>query len=92
MELELLVESGLAPMEAVVAGTRNAAGVIRRANDLGTIEPQKLADLIVVAGDPVRDISACREIRLVVKNGSIVVDRLARRPMPLQPPPSPRDN
>ena len=78
MELELLVASGLAPMEAVVAGTRNAAGVIMRADALGTIEPGKLADLVVVAGNPAEDIRASREIRLVMKNGAIVLDRLGR--------------
>ena len=81
-ELELLVGSGLTPMEAVVAGTRNAAGVIRRADDLGTIEPSKRADLVVVAGDPIRNIRASHEIQLVVKNGAITFDRLLRRHMP----------
>jgi len=78
VELELLVESGLTPMDAIVAGTGNAAGVIRRADDLGTIEPGKLADLVVVAGNPAEDIRASREIRLVIKNGAIVLDRLRR--------------
>ena len=82
VELELLVESGLTPMEAVVAGTRNAAGVIRRADDLGTIEPGKRADFIAVAGNPLSDISVSREIRLVVKDGTIVVDRLRRKHIP----------
>ncbi|MFC2079112.1 amidohydrolase family protein [Candidatus Bipolaricaulota bacterium] len=75
MELELLVESGLTPMEAIVAGTRRAADVIRRVDDLGTIEPGKLADLIAVAGDPLTDISASREIQLVIMDGTIVLDR-----------------
>jgi len=75
MELELFVESGLTPMEAIVAGTRNAANVIERADDLGTIEPGKLADLIAVAGNPLSDISAFREIQLVVKDGIVVLDR-----------------
>jgi len=78
VELELLVESGLTPMEAIVAGTRNAADVIERADDLGTIEPGKLADLIAVAGNPLSDISASREVQLVIKDGTIVLDR--RRP------------
>jgi len=77
-ELELLVESGLTPMEAIVAGTRDAANAIRRADDLGAIEPGKLADLIAVAGNPLTDISASREIQLVIKDGTIVLDRLRR--------------
>ena len=63
-------------MEAIVAGTRNAAGVIRRADDLGTIEPGKLADLIAVAGNPLADLTVSRKIQLVVKNGNILFDRL----------------
>jgi len=77
-ELQLLVESGLTPTEAIVAGTRNAASIIRRADHLGTIEPGKQADLVAVAGDPARNIRASREIQLVVKNGTIVLDRLRR--------------
>jgi imidazolonepropionase-like amidohydrolase len=75
-ELELLVESGLTPREAIAAGTRNAAGVIRRAERLGTIEPGKQADLIAVAGDPLKDIRMTREIRLVLKDGTDVLNRV----------------
>lgn len=75
MELELLVKSGLSPLEAIITGTRNAAEVIGRGDDLGTIEPGKLADLIAVAGDPLAHISASREVQLVIKDGTIVLDR-----------------
>lgn len=78
MELGLLVTSGLTPLEAIVAGTGNAAAVTWRGADLGTIAPGKLADLIAVAGDPSSDISASREIQLVVKGGDIVFDRCRR--------------
>jgi len=77
-ELELLVESGLSPPEAIATGTTNAACVIKRADDLGAIEPGKLADLIAVAGDPSTDIAASREIQLVIKDGTIVLHRLRR--------------
>ena len=76
MELELLVKSGLTPFEAIITGTRNAAEVIGRADDLGTIEPGKLADLVVVAADPLTDVSASRDVQLVIKDGIIVHDRL----------------
>jgi imidazolonepropionase-like amidohydrolase len=75
MELKLLIESGLTPMEAIVAGTMSAAAVIRRADDLGTIEPGKLADLIVVASDPLSDVSSSLQIQVVVRDGIIVLDR-----------------
>ena len=63
-------------LEPIITGTRNAAEVIGRADDLGTIEPGKLADLVVMAGDPLADISASRDIQFVVKDGTIVLDRL----------------
>jgi len=75
-ELELLVESGLAPKEAIAAGTCNAAGVIRRADRLGTIEPGKQADLIAIAGDPLKDIRMTREIRLVLKGGTVCLNHV----------------
>jgi len=79
MELELLVKSGLSPLEAIITGTRNAAEVIGRADDLGTIVPDKLADLVVMAGNPLADVSASRNVQLVIKDGIIVLDRLRPR-------------
>jgi len=75
-EIELLVEAGLSPMEAIVSGTRNSANNLVRGNELGTIEKGKLADMIVVSGDPLQDIEQTRDIKMVVKDGEIVVDRL----------------
>jgi len=46
-----------------------------RGEELGTLEVGKLADLLVVDGDPVRDISALREVTTVVKGGEVVVSR-----------------
>jgi len=73
-ELELMVEAGLSPIEAIVAGTRSAADNLGKGNDLGTIEPGKIADIIAVSGDPMRDIKATREIKLVIKDGKILVN------------------
>lgn len=56
-ELELLVDAGLSPMAALHAATRTAAEALGLADELGTIEPGKLADLIVVEGDPLNDIT-----------------------------------
>jgi imidazolonepropionase-like amidohydrolase len=77
-EIELLVDHGLTPMEAIVAGTRAAAENLGRADDLGTVETGKLADLVAVAGDPLADIRVLQDkerIQLVVLEGRIVVDR-----------------
>jgi imidazolonepropionase-like amidohydrolase len=75
-ELELLVEAGLSPMEAIVAATRNGAAFLGRAHDLGTLEPGKLADLIVLDGDPLTEPAAIRRVTRVMVNGRwIDVDR-----------------
>ena len=55
-ELELMVESGLTPMEAVVAATRTAAECIGIEESVGTIESGKKADLLLLDGDPLADI------------------------------------
>ena len=67
-ELELLVEQGLSPAEALRAATRTAARVLGR-EDLGTIRAGARADLVACTGDPTRSISALRTVRLVVKDG-----------------------
>lgn len=74
-ELELLVEAGLSPMEAIMAGTRNAADNLGRGNELGTVEKGKLADMIVVSGNPIEEIEKTRDIKMVVKDGVVVVNK-----------------
>ena len=76
-ELELMVEAGLSSMEAIVTGTRNAADNLGIRTELGTIEQGKLADMIVVAGNPLKDIRTTRNIKMVVKDGVILVNKLA---------------
>jgi imidazolonepropionase-like amidohydrolase len=68
-ELELLVESGLTPMQALVAGTLENARYFRIDDRLGSIEQGKQADLILVEGDPLKDISKMRRIKRVMLNG-----------------------
>jgi enamidase len=75
-ELELMVEAGLSPMEAIVVGTKNAANNLGKASELGTIESGKLADIIAVSGDPLKDIRDTREIKLVIKDGKTLVSRI----------------
>jgi len=69
-ELELLVESGLTPMEAIQAATLNGARFLFREKDLGSLESGKLADLIVIPGDPLKDISALRRVDRVMVGGA----------------------
>ena len=68
-ELELLVESGLTPMQALVAGTLENARYFRISDRLGSIEPGKVADLVMVEGDPSKNISDMRRIKRVLLNG-----------------------
>jgi imidazolonepropionase-like amidohydrolase len=68
-EMELLVEAGLTPMEAIVAGTMENARFFRVTERLGSVERGKLADLLLVEGDPSQDIRAMRRVRRVMLNG-----------------------
>ena len=70
-EVELLVECGLTPMEAIVAATRTGAEVIGASDRLGTIEPGKVADLLVLSADPTEDIHHLRQIELVIQEGQV---------------------
>ena len=75
-ELELMVEGGIPPVEAIRIGTLNAAIFLGRERELGSIEEGKLADLVLLSADPLEDISHTQEIELVIKGGKIV-DRSA---------------
>ncbi|HEY8560349.1 MAG TPA: amidohydrolase family protein [Pyrinomonadaceae bacterium] len=68
-ELELLVEAGLTPMQAIVAGTMENARFFRNEDRIGSLEKGKLADLVLIDGDPSKDISAMRRVRRVMLNG-----------------------
>jgi imidazolonepropionase-like amidohydrolase len=62
MELEMMVKAGLTPMQALVAGTGGAAHVWRLEQNLGTIQPGKQADLLVLNANPLTDILNTRQI------------------------------
>jgi len=68
-EMELLVEAGLSPMEAMVAATRTGAELIGVADRLGTLAPGKLADFLLLEADPLADIRNLRRVRTVVLGG-----------------------
>ena len=69
-ELELLVEAGLTPLQAIVAGTSNAARVLEGDDPpFGTIAPGKAADLVLLSGDPSVDIRNSRSIKRVMQAG-----------------------
>jgi imidazolonepropionase-like amidohydrolase len=70
-EIEELEEAGMTPMQIIVAATRNAAYVCRLEDQLGTLEPGKMADVLVVAGDPLQGLDALRDVLLVAHEGVI---------------------
>jgi imidazolonepropionase-like amidohydrolase len=67
-----LQDAGAAPMDVLVAATRNGAAAYGLLDDRGTLERGKRADLLVLDADPMLDIDNMRRIRLVMKNGSII--------------------
>jgi imidazolonepropionase-like amidohydrolase len=69
-EMELLVESGFTPLEAIHAATGAAAGFLYRDADLGALTPGRLADLIVLTADPTEQISAIRTVERVMAGGA----------------------
>ncbi|HTN00853.1 MAG TPA: amidohydrolase family protein, partial [Planctomycetaceae bacterium] len=70
-EFELMVEGGLSPMKAIQSATLEAARLLKAEDRLGTIEPQKLADLIAVNGDPLAEIGTLRNVVFVMKDGVV---------------------
>jgi imidazolonepropionase-like amidohydrolase len=77
-ELEIYVNLGMTPMDALLTCTRNAAKAIKMDHLVGTLEPGKLADVVAVAGDPLADIRCLQEkknIQVVMKDGKVFADR-----------------
>ncbi len=68
-DLELLVEAGFTPIEAIKIASANGAVALGRIDSVGTIEPGKLADLILVRGDPSINIEAIEDVEIVFKEG-----------------------
>ena len=70
-EIKAHVDTGMPPLRAISAATRENARILGRGDELGTIEPGKLADLIVVEGNPLFDITALGRVAVVVKGGVV---------------------
>lgn len=69
LEFRFMIEQGMAPMDAVIAATRNGAEALGMLDRLGTVEEGKLADIIVVAGNPLLEPDALRRVYAVIKDG-----------------------
>jgi imidazolonepropionase-like amidohydrolase len=75
-----MVKYGMTPAQAIRAATSNAADLIGRARDVGTIEPGKYADLIAVSADPLQDVRALENVGFVMKGGVVYKDAITTRP------------
>jgi imidazolonepropionase-like amidohydrolase len=74
-ELEWMVRGGMSATQALLAATAVNAKIIRMQGELGRIAPNLYADLIAVDGDPTQDIKAARDVRFVMKGGTIFKNR-----------------
>jgi len=71
-DLELLVEAGLTPLQAIQSATRNAARLMNAADDWGTLEPGKLANVLVIDGRPDQNIRDTHNVEIVIKEGVVL--------------------
>ena len=71
-ELEILVEAGIPPLEVIKIATRNGATALGIEEDVGTIEPEKQADMIILSDNPVDEISNTKKIEAVINNGQFI--------------------
>jgi len=76
--MSLLVAAGLTPLEAITAATRKGAQLLR-ADSLGLLAPGKVADLVVLDGDPIKGIAATRRIASVMVRGRLIQPDSLRR-------------
>jgi len=70
-EFALMVDAGMAPIDAIWAATHNAAELIGDSKDIGAIAPGRYADIVAVAGDPLADVSELERVRFVMKAGKV---------------------
>ena len=77
-EFNYMVRYGMTPMQAIQSATVVAAELLERPNDMGAIEAGKYADIVAVAGDPLKDVTELERIRFVMKGGEVVKNELGR--------------
>ena len=71
-EFSELVKLGMTPMQAIQAGTKVNAELLKKDKEIGTVEVGKLADMIAVKGDPLKDISELQRVKFVMIGGKVV--------------------
>ena len=72
LTLQAYQDAGMPPLEVLRAATVNAAALLGRADRIGSIETGKLADIIAVEGDPLKDVKDLQRVRFVMKAGEVV--------------------
>ncbi|MBT8294313.1 MAG: amidohydrolase family protein [Eudoraea sp.] len=71
-EIQLMHQAGMSPSDIIVSATKNAADVCGLGSELGTLEQGKIADILVIDGDPLKDFASLNNVRLVIKSGVII--------------------
>jgi len=79
-EFSSMVDLGMSPAEAIRSATTAAAGLLGMSEDVGRVAPGRYADLIAVAGDPLKDVKVLEDVRFVMKGGAVVLDDLTKTP------------
>ena len=69
VECRCMIEGGMAPMDVIISLTRNAADLLQLGNKLGTLEPNKQADIVLLGGNPLEDIGQVSNVVAVIKDG-----------------------
>jgi imidazolonepropionase-like amidohydrolase len=76
-ELTMMVRHGMKPLDAIRASTASTAKALRIDNEVGTLVPGKIADILVVDGDPLKDVEVIeKKVAYVFRDGKRVVDNL----------------
>ena len=72
LEIQLMQEAGMTPLEIITAATKHAAHVCGREDELGTVEAGKIADMIILDDNPLDDLNALEDVQMVIHNGEII--------------------
>ena len=75
-DIELMLQAGMTPIQVIVAGTKNAAHACNRQQELGTLEAGKIADILIIQGDPLEDIHALLNVQMVLRDGVVYLQDL----------------
>ena len=77
-EFAVMVKLGLTPLQAIQAGTINAADLLGWSGKVGTLEPGAWADIVAVDGDPLKDVTTLEKVRFVMKGGEVVKNEYSK--------------